>query len=216
MDEREEGSMEHFLELPEEAEEAEEAADDENTHQPSKSSDSRFQLMNIILCGVGVLIVILLIVTFWVRGDEATKEDVGQIQAMIGLIGERVKQLEGLEGRIAQLENQGKSLQESVAERDKSGNSVARRLDALNKRLDAMREIMISVEARSEAQLAAREKSGSQGEGRYHEVRSGETLYGIAKKYSLSVQELCQQNSISPNYSLKPGQRLLVASDSRQ
>ena len=121
MEEHKDESMEHFLELPEEAKET---ADDDDTHRPSTSSDSKFQLMNIILCGVGVLIIILLIVTFWVRGDEATKEDVSQIQAMVSSLGERLKRLEGIESRITQLEDQEKQLQESMAERDKSGKSL--------------------------------------------------------------------------------------------
>lgn len=51
---------------------------------------------------------------------------------------------------------------------------------------------------------------------RYHEVRSGETLYGIAKKHGISVEKLCRLNGISRNKSIQPGQKLLAASrDSR-
>ena len=54
----------------------------------------------------------------------------------------------------------------------------------------------------------------TQEKARYHEVRPGETLYRIARKYGFSVDELCRLNDISPDDvgGIQPGQRLLVSS----
>lgn len=45
-----------------------------------------------------------------------------------------------------------------------------------------------------------------------HQVRKGDSLYGIASKYKVSVKQLVQWNELKSN-SLKPGQQLLVMKD---
>ncbi|MFT5266484.1 MAG: LysM repeat protein [Polaribacter sp.] len=47
---------------------------------------------------------------------------------------------------------------------------------------------------------------------RYHTVNSGETLYGISKKYNLSVDKLKALNSLTSN-NLDIGQKLLVSQE---
>ncbi|NIR17928.1 MAG: LysM peptidoglycan-binding domain-containing protein [Desulfobacterales bacterium] len=49
----------------------------------------------------------------------------------------------------------------------------------------------------------------------YHRVQQGETLYGIAKKYGISLAELCRLNQISTGQAIKPGQKLLVSKQGR-
>ena len=46
---------------------------------------------------------------------------------------------------------------------------------------------------------------------RYHEVKKGETLTGIAKKYGISVEELRRFNNLSPKAGLVVGQKLIVS-----
>ena len=45
---------------------------------------------------------------------------------------------------------------------------------------------------------------------RYHTVRNGDTLYGIARKYGTSVKHICQLNGIKENTVLRVGRRLRV------
>ncbi|MCB9252399.1 MAG: peptidoglycan DD-metalloendopeptidase family protein [Flavobacteriales bacterium] len=44
----------------------------------------------------------------------------------------------------------------------------------------------------------------------YHTVRSGESLYIIAKKYGISVSYICQLNNINPSDIIRPGKKLKV------
>ena len=46
---------------------------------------------------------------------------------------------------------------------------------------------------------------------RYHVVKRGETLSGIAKKYGMTLRELSRLNHITLKTIIRPGQRLLVA-----
>jgi membrane-bound lytic murein transglycosylase D len=52
------------------------------------------------------------------------------------------------------------------------------------------------------------QKSASKG--KKHSVRAGETLSGIAKKYRVPLQDLCQVNGLSPQARIKPGLILSV------
>ncbi len=44
----------------------------------------------------------------------------------------------------------------------------------------------------------------------YHEVKQGETLAGIAKRYRISVKTLRELNDLAANDGVKPGDRLIV------
>ena len=60
-----------------------------------------------------------------------------------------------------------------------------------------------------EAELAATEAVKTiAAETRYHKVKMGETLASIAKKYGMSVQEICRMNRISKSKRIKAGQIL--------
>jgi len=48
-------------------------------------------------------------------------------------------------------------------------------------------------------------------ETRYHTVRKGETLYGISRRYGLTVNELKRLNKIPAGAALKPGDRLRLS-----
>jgi LysM repeat protein len=53
---------------------------------------------------------------------------------------------------------------------------------------------------------------GSAGEPRYHAVKSGETLFRIAKRYGRSVSQLKEWNRL-PDTNIEVGQRLIVGFD---
>ncbi|MBO4585366.1 MAG: LysM peptidoglycan-binding domain-containing protein, partial [Bacteroidales bacterium] len=45
---------------------------------------------------------------------------------------------------------------------------------------------------------------------KYHTIRSGDTLSGIARKYNTSVREICRLNNIKETTILQIGKRLRV------
>jgi LysM repeat protein len=68
-------------------------------------------------------------------------------------------------------------------------------------------------EVRVSFELQARRSLGDKmGEGKksYHTVRSGETLWGISRRYGLTVEELRSLNNFSPGGTIYPDQRLIV------
>jgi LysM repeat protein len=46
---------------------------------------------------------------------------------------------------------------------------------------------------------------------RYHQVRTGQTLWGTSRRYGLTVEELRKLNGLAPGAVIHPGQKLIVS-----
>jgi LysM repeat protein len=57
---------------------------------------------------------------------------------------------------------------------------------------------------------AMKQKKAEQAAMKYHKIKSGDTLSGIAKKYGTTVKRLCQLNQIKENKVLQIGKKLRV------
>ena len=66
------------------------------------------------------------------------------------------------------------------------------------------------IAAVSKAAAGARMAASSEGSGKYYEVRSGDTLYEIAKKHGTTVDALVKLNDIKDAKRIYPGQKLLL------
>jgi LysM repeat protein len=51
---------------------------------------------------------------------------------------------------------------------------------------------------------------------RYHEVKSGETLYGIGERYGVSVDQLQRLNELGKKETIYPAQTLIVGLEGRR
>lgn len=49
----------------------------------------------------------------------------------------------------------------------------------------------------------------------FHEVRAGDTLYGIAKEYGVDVRQLVQANTLSDEDHIYPGQKIVIIREAR-
>ena len=72
------------------------------------------------------------------------------------------------------------------------------------------------IKAVTRAVSATSKKPSSPTKERYYIVRSGDTLYGIAKQHGISVDELCRLNTISKTDPIHPRQKLLVTPSNYQ
>ena len=115
-------------------------------------------------------------------------EELEAISARLDMIEQRMTQLEKMEQRISAYEFQLKALQESFV-----------RLDRI------ITEI-------HEASQTSRDQSTTHRKASYYRVERGDSLYGIAQKYRLTVEELRRLNNLNKGEVIYPGQRLLVNS----
>jgi len=189
---------------------------DENTRRRKSILNFNPRRKTLILGGAGILILIVLIALFSGGDNKLSTGDLSSIQVRLDQLDKRLTHLEGMEARIASLERQEKGWEQSVAEVDRSGKSLTQRLDNLAQKVDQLEKRMASAPAKTETPYPIQKRPFPLDKGRYHEVRSGETLYRISRQYGISVDELCRLNNLSSEQAIHPGQKLLVAPESNQ
>lgn len=138
--------------------------------------------------GIRVLVLIALFLSCYGCQKRDYAEAVDAIEARLAMIEQRITQLEKMEQRISAYEFQFKALQESFA-----------RLDGL------VAEI-------PEAPQTNGGRPATQGKTSYYRVHRGDSLYGIAQEYGLTVEELRLLNNLTKGHVIYPGQKLLINS----
>ena len=129
------------------------------------------------------VVLVFLFVVFSGGDSESPDADLSGVQVS----------LEQLTARVE--DNNDRTLKELGTLTDKV-NQLQRRVDALGKRSGSTGTVS--------------RKAVQQSSARYHTIRRGENLSVIAKKYGLTVNDLCALNDMSPRKSIYPGQRLVV------
>ena len=170
----------------------------------------------LMLGGIGVLLLIVLIVIFFGGGDTLSKKDLTSFKARLAQLEDRLTRFEGVEIRVASLEKKEKELKESMEEADRSKKLLTQQYNKLTQRLEKFQKGKPPVPEKTKSPIAIQREPLSLSKKRFHEVRSGDTLYRIANKYGISVKELCRLNNIGQNKIIQPGQKLVVSSGSQK
>ena len=164
----------------------------------------------LVLAGIGVLIMIILFFSFFMDGSKA-REDISSIRANFDQVEKRLTQVED---KIARLNKEVLTskvdLDKNMEERQSQKLALQKRLDKQSIRIDKLNEAMSTLATKKKSSEKVDKKPTPQTENRYHEVRKGETLYGVARRYGISVDELCRLNQITARNVIQPGQKLLV------
>ncbi|MFH1630542.1 MAG: LysM domain-containing protein, partial [Pseudomonadota bacterium] len=71
------------------------------------------------------------------------------------------------------------------------------------------------VEAKPAAQ-PVKQKVAPPDKKNYHVVRRGENLFGIAKRYGMTINDLCRLNKITPKTTLYPGKKLQIKTGNKR
>jgi LysM repeat protein len=172
---------------------------DDSTYSPKRRriGSGKNKSLRIVLGVILVLIFVGGIVYF--LGKRPTGRDASPLQSKVT----------ALEQKIAGLEKQLVELQGKMST---SGPDPAllQRVDALARKVEAL-EKQKQPTAESKAKPSPSSKPAVSTEKQYHTVQKGESLYGISKKYGISVEELRKQNNLSADQPLRTGQKLLVS-----
>lgn len=89
-----------------------------------------------------------------------------------------------------------------------SGSMNAGYDDAVDEEEEA--EDVAAVKSKTSTRNARKSRRARASRTRYTTVKSGDTLYGIAKRNGTTVKELCRKNGIKATKALRPGQRLTL------
>lgn len=152
-----------------------------------------------LLLGVGAAVLILLIILL-ARGSG--KQDLTSIQTRLDQVEKRLALIDGTEKRIEGLENQLKSLQQAQSRLEASGKSMGERIDKLIRQTEKQQTVPVA---------APKAKSSTPAATRVHEVQRGESLYSIAGKYGVPLDQILRLNNLKKDSAIQPGQKILIA-----
>ena len=175
-----------------------------NTCAPSRSPFSK------IILGIGIAILALMVILLIRGGENVNKEELKSLSTRIDKIERRLASAEAIEKKVSSLEAQLPTLNQSIARLDGADRTLKERIDKLTQQME--RQAATPAPAPKATTPAPSPKtSSSKAISRYHEVAPGETLYQIARKYGMSVDELRRLNKLKSGQILQPGQKLLVS-----
>jgi hypothetical protein len=145
--------------------------------------------------GIGIVLLIAAIVFFLMGRNGDHTEELASMQTALNRLEERMAGLNRLEERMARLEGlKGfRGLEDRIVHLEKEGKRLQQETQRIHR----------------EGTASSRKPTPSVKE-RHHTVRSGESLYTIARKYGISADKLCQINNITRKKPIQPGQKLLV------
>jgi LysM repeat protein len=153
-----------------------------------------------LILGLGAVILVLFIILV-LRGSG--KQDMTPIQSRLDQIENRLAVIDGNVRNVEALENELKSLQQAQGAMEAREKTMGERLDRIAKQLEKAPTPTPTPAAAPRASAPAKTE--------VHEVRPGDTLFGIAGKYGITLDQLLRLNNLSRNATLRPGQKLLIA-----
>jgi len=218
--------MEEFMD--DKTEELETLLSERTVERRKASVDSKPERKILFLAGACVLLIIVLIAVYFGLGNRQSNEDSIRIQAKLDQLEDRLGQISGLEDRISYLETREKRSQQQMVKTDRAVNALSEHIRILTEEFDKVQKKMVAVEPakpepakpepakREAAQPTVQPKPVAQSQGLFHEVKRGDTLYQISRKYGITVDEIRRLNNLTKSQTIQPGQKLLVNPGSRE
>ncbi len=160
--------------------------------------DSNSSGRSLLLWGFIGIILILLLVLLFRGGDKAVKEDLNALKVRMEQMEKKASALEGTAKKMDAVDGQIKGLQQSVTRVESAQRSLAERVDKLAQRAE-----------KPVAPQPSQKKPGAQA--KVHEVKPGETIFSIAKKYNITADQLLKLNNMTKKDTIQVGQKLVVA-----
>lgn len=175
------------------------------------------QLNPLLLVAAGAaIIVILLLIVFIPRGGGDIEEQLRPLTAQLQQLEQRLGIVEGQEPVLAQLVEKGNAIDTLIARVDRIEAFANLRMDQLTERLEKIEKAPKPAPPAAAAPKTVPRKTAKapakKAAIKTHTVKAGETLYGISRKYGLSVDQLLKMNNLGKGAIIKPGQRLKVGS----
>ena len=185
--------------------------------KPKKSlfGDKLFKKIEIpfIAMGVGlVVLIILFAVSISSKDNQNFDNQVASIEKRLRQIEDRLNNLELNTGSGKQIAEQNSKLVEVNDKISRLEASVALRMDQIAAEMNRMQKRASSSRTSSTRAKKTTTSKPAQTTSnlKYHQVRAGETMYGIGKRYGLKLEELLRLNKMKSGAVIYPGQKLVV------
>ncbi len=155
---------------------------------------------NLFIRGSVVLVILVVIILLFRGGNGISPDELKAVQGKLGQLDDRLTRIEGMIERVPALGKDIEGVRQGMSGFEKSLSDLDARFTRADKKIEALQS--------KKASSAATPKASKK---RYHTVRSGDSLYGIANRYGLSLADLRRLNTnIGKSGRIVPGQKVLV------
>jgi len=157
-----------------------------NQKEETNPNQECFQKLKIpyVWIGLGLIVLVILIVIFFPRTGDY------QLERKINSLDANLKQIEGNLNRLPWIEARLDQMEEKIKE-----------FEVMMNTLEKFGKLSTQQTAKSPEAVA---------KAVYHRVRAGETLYGISRRYGVTIEELRRLNKLPKEATIYPDQKLLV------
>jgi len=168
--------------------------------------------LSYIIGGIGLVVIVILL--FMVLSGPSDDLDSQRIQAL-------EKRIQGMEQVLAtvgvigqsldKIDNNEKEINLFMERVDRFEGTVTTQIDQIIKELGALHQKTGSAPAPKAKAKQPVAKSPEPKKINDHEVKAGDTLYSISRRYSLTVDQLRAYNNIGKDTAIRPGQKLKLS-----
>ena len=181
--------------------------------------------MPYILLGAALFVSIVGLALFFSgSGETDSAKQFEMLESKLVALEKRLASIEDLNGRVDRISKRNQAFGLSLDKFDQLETSVTRRMDFFARELDKFQKSLTALEKKSSAPQKASTRKQSPSQARattkasqaskkqtlpsHHQVRPGETLYSIGRRYGVPINELLRLNELSPSSAIYPGQRI--------
>jgi LysM repeat protein len=165
----------------------------------------------LLLAGIGVCLVVVVMALFWFREEAPSTEFEDRIQKLerrLQNLEQVLNRLNGVDERLGVMENRLQQLAVTADRFDRFESTLNSKMDAVARELAAMKSTKTVAAPAATKPPPAAERPGTAAA--QHVVQPGETLYAIARRYGLTIDELRKANGIGADNTIHPGQKLII------
>jgi LysM repeat protein len=176
-----------------------------------------------IIGGVGLIVLVLIFgIMLSGRNNGANREDLQSLETRIEQLEKKLAAIGAMDHTLEQLERQEQGLS-AMGERFKVFQStVNTQIDQIIKELGALhQELDRTPVAKAQALPPAEKKAPAAVQKKaaapeMYQVQAGDTLFGISRRYGLTVERLRSYNNLAQDAAIYPGQKLKLRPNGKQ
>jgi len=193
-------------------EEPEQDYDNELEYSPWERKRFKTTEFSMVWLGLGLLLVILIVAVVAIpRGRKtAHVNQIKDLEIRLQKLEERLNEFEGLDEKLAWLGSQDRKIDRLSRRVAHLESATSKKMNQLTRKLDKIPEVKKGVAGNQDAARTADKPAESKAGPQYHQVKAGDTLYSISRRYGLKVDEIRKLNKLTPETAIHPGQKLLI------
>lgn len=165
-----------------------------------------------IIGGIGlVILVVLLVMVLTGPSDVVDRQQLQALEDRIQQLEQRITTTGVMDEALGRIDSNEKELSLIMERVDRFEGTVTTQIDQIIKELGNLHQKAGTAPAAKVKTPPTAAKPAPEKQTKVHEVRAGDTLYSISRRYGLTVDQLRTYNDIGKDAAIRPGQKLKLS-----